>query len=122
MSCGFLNQVTETFTTDRNILGEIRRHTYHLTPDGETIVREIRKQSECDSWQQALDKLNSQSSANDFNTLSIAAKVHYIVKQKAGVTRKQIRETAEDYGWDIDGSDIKSVLSFLENLKLISRR
>ena len=122
VSCGFLNQITETFSTDRNILGEIRRHTYYLTPDGETVMGEIRKQSEYASWQQALDNLNSEPSAKDFNTLSIAAKVHYIVKQQGGVTRKQMRETAEDYGWDIDENDINDVLSFLENLTLISRR
>lgn len=122
VSCGFLNQVTETFSTDRNILGEIRRHTYYLTPDGEAVMGEIRKQAECASWQQALDDLNSQPSAGNFNTLSIAAKVHYIVKQQGRVTRKQIRETAEDYGWDIDEEDVKNVLSLLADLNLISRR
>ena len=122
VSCGFLNQVTETFSTDRNILGEIRRHTYYLTPDGDAVMGEITKQDECASWQQALNDLNSQPSAGDFNTLSIAAKVHYIVKQQGRVTRRQIRETAGDYGWDIYENDVNNVLSFLENLSLVSRR
>ena len=120
VSCGFLNQVTETFATNRNILGEIRRHTYFLTPDGEAVMGEIREQGECASWQKALDDLNSQPSADNFNTLSIAAKVHYIVNHQGSATRKQIRETAVGYGWDINESQIQDVLSFLEALSLIS--
>ena len=120
VSCGFLNQVTETFPTDRNVLGEIRRHTYHLTPDGDSVMDEIRRQSDCASWQKALDDLNNQPSASDFNTLSIAAKVHYIVNHQGNATREQIRETAEGYGWDINESQLEKVLSFLEALSLIS--
>ncbi len=122
VSCGFLNEVTETFPTDRNVLGEIRRHTYSLTHDGEAIMDEIKQEGTRESWQQALDKLNNQSLASDFNTLSIAAKVHYIVNQQGRATRKQIKETAEGYGWDIDESEINNVLSFLEHLKLVSQK
>ena len=35
VSARFLKEVTETFPTDQNIFGEIRRHTYSLTPDGD---------------------------------------------------------------------------------------
>ena len=118
----FLNEVTETFPTDRNALGEIRRHTYSLTHDGEAILNEIKQESTRESWQQALDELNNQSLASDFNTLSIAAKVHYIVSQQGRATRKQIKETAEGYGWDIDESEINNVLMFLEHLKLVSQK
>ena len=116
----FLKEVTETFPTDQNILGEIRRHTYTLTSDGEEVMGEIQREHGYADWQQALDKLNSQPFANDFNTLSIAAKVHYIVHHQGSATRKQIRETAEGYGWDINESQIEDVLSFLEALSLIS--
>ena len=34
VSARFLKEVTETFSTDQNIFGEIRRHTYSLTSDG----------------------------------------------------------------------------------------
>ena len=116
----FLNEVTETFETDQNIFGEIRRHTYYLTPDGDTVMEEIRKEDEYANWKQALDTLNSYSLASDFNTLSIAAKVYYIVNRQGRTTTEQIQEVAKEYDWDIDDSQIENVRSFLEDLSLIS--
>ena len=118
VSARFLNEVTETFSTDQNILGEIRRHTYSLTRDGKIVMDEIR-QNGCASWKQALDTLNSQESANDFNTLSIAAKVHYINGQEK-TTTEQIQEIAKEYDWNIDDSQIENVSSFLEDFSLRS--
>ena len=71
-------------------------------------------------WKQALDTLNSQPLANDFNTLSIAAKIYYIVNRQGRATTEQIQEVAKEYDWDIDDSQIESVRSFLEDLSLIS--
>ena len=68
----------------------------------------------------ALDTLNSHPLANDFNTLSIAAKVYYIVNRQGRTTTEQIQEVAKEYGWRIDDSDIEGVRSFLEALSLIS--
>ena len=120
VSARFLKEVTETFSTDQNIFGEIRRHTYSLTPDGDIIMDEIRKESGYTDWKQALDRLNRQESANDFNTLSIAAKVYYIVNRQGRATTEQIQEVAKEYDWDIDDSQIDNVRSFLEDLSLIS--
>ena len=120
VSARFLKEVTETFSTDGNIFGEIRRHTYSLTPDGDIIMEEIKKEAGYTDWKQALDKLNRQGSANDFNTLSIAAKVYYIVNWQGKTTTEQIQEIAKEYDWNIDDSQIENVRSFLEDLSLIS--
>jgi uncharacterized protein YwgA len=116
----FLHEEKETFETDQNIFGEIRRHTYSLTPDGDIIMDEIRKEAGYTDWKQALDRLNRQESANDFNTLSIAAKVYYIVNRQGKTTTEQIQEIAKEYDWNIDDSQIENVRSFLEDLSLIS--
>ena len=128
VSTGFLKEVTETFgpasstpPNDQNIFGEIRRHTYSWTPDSEAVIGEIEKEEGYTDWQKAIHKLNAHSLASDFNKLSIAAKVHYIVNRQGTATpEKQIQEVAKEYKWDIDNSDIKGVLSFLEALSLIS--
>ena len=120
VSVGFIKEITETFSTDRNIFGEIRRHTYSLTDDGRIIWDDIQKEGEIQSWQELLGRINSQPLANDFNQLSIAAKVHYIVNAKGGATTEQVRQTAQAYGWKIIEPDIENVLSFLEELSLIS--
>lgn len=120
VSCGFLNEVTETFSSDQNVFGEIRRHTYSLTPDGDTIMDNIQKLREYPSWNKELERINNQPLANDFNKLSIASKVHYITKVKERATTKQIRQTAQEYGWQVSGSDIEEVSSFIQALPLIS--
>lgn len=120
VSARFLNEVTETFETDKNIFGEIRRHTYSLTPDGDIVIGEIRKETEYMDWKQELDRLNKQELAKDFNTLSIAAKVYYIVDQQESATPEQIRKVAKEFGWKLNELQIENVRSFLEDLSLIS--
>ena len=120
VSARFLNEVTETFETDQNIFGEIRRHTYFLTSDGKDVMSEIKQEDEYTDWKKRLDTLNSHPLANDFDTLSIAAKVYYIVNRQGKTTTEQIREIANEYGWRVNDSDIEGVLSFLEALSLIS--
>ena len=122
VSARFLKEVAETFPTDQNIFGEIRRHTYSLTSDGGDVMGEIEKDADYKHWKKAIDRLNKQELANDFNTLSIAAKVYYIVNRKGSATIDQIREVAKDYGWEINKSQVENVRTFLEGLSLISRR
>ena len=117
----FLKEVTETFPTDENIFGEIRRHTYSLTSDGEDVMGEIEKDDEHANWKQALETLKSHPVASDFNTLSIAAKVYYIVNRQKRATTEQIQRVAKEYGWNIDDSQIEKVRSFLEALSLIRK-
>ena len=81
---------------------------------------EIRKEAGYTDWKQRLDTLNSHSLASDFNTLSIAAKVYYIVNRQGRAITEQIQEVAKEYDWDIDDSQIENVRSFLEDLSLIS--
>ena len=119
VSARFLKEVTETFSTDRNIFGEIRRHTYSLTSDGKNVMSEIEQEAEYTDWKQRLDMLNSHSLASDFDTLSIAAKVYYIVNRQEKTTTEQIRKVAKEFGWKLNKSQIENVLSFLEALSLI---
>lgn len=120
VSNNFLKEVTETFPTEQNIFGEIRRHTYSLTDDGKILLEEIRKEKDFPSSQKALERINQQTLADDFNKLSIAAKVYYIVNEKGEATTEQVRQIAKEYGWSIKPKNIQNVLSFLEGLSLIS--
>ena len=120
VSARFLIEVTESFSTDRNIFGEIRRHTYSWTSDSEAVMGEIKQEDGYADWKQALDTLNSLPMASDFNTLSVAAKVHYIVHQQKRTKRKHIKKFAKEYDWDINKQEIPGVHSFLKVLSLIS--
>lgn len=115
---GFLNEDVESF--DRNVFGEIRRHTYFLTDDAEELWSDIENDPELQKWKRELDRINAHDIAHDFNKLSIAAKVHYIVSWRGKRTIEQVQKVAKEYGWDVSTEDIESVLSFLKGLGLVT--
>lgn len=123
VNCGFLDENTESFAAasgDRNLFGEIRRHTYTLTNDGNEVWSDIEKEPNFEKWKNALDMLNEQPISNDFNKLSIAAKVHYIIDWREKGTIGEVKQVAEEYGWNVKAEDIESVLSFLKGLGLVT--
>jgi len=118
-----LKEVTEFFTadsTEQNALGEIRRHTYFLTAEGERVWEATQKKADFSKWNTALKAINTQEIAHDFNLLSIAAKVHYIVDWEGEKTVEEVLRIAKAYGWDFTEEDIAKVLSFLTELGLIT--
>ena len=121
VNCGLLKELTEGFATassDQNVFGEIRRHTYFIPDNVESVWQDIEKKSRFDEWEDALKRINEQDISKDFNKFSIAAKVHYIVSWEGNgpLTLTQIQQIAEEYGWDVSTEDIKSVLSFLKGI------
>ena len=123
VSHGFLEEKVESFasdSTDSRIPSEMRRHTYTLTREGNEVWSDIKKESDFGKWKDALDLINKQPISNDFNKLSIAAKVHYIVNWRKKGTIKEVRQVAEEYGWEVDDKDIEGVLSFLAELELVT--
>jgi uncharacterized protein YwgA len=120
---GIFKEVTEFFTTDsteRNDLGEMRRHTYFLTDEGRRGWKSTQKKNDFPKWDETLRKINSQEIANNFNLLSIAAKVHYIIDWEGEKSVKEVCQTAKEYGWDFTEKDIAKVLSFLTEMGLVT--
>ena len=120
---GIFKEVTEFFTTDsteRNTLGEMRRHTYSLTAEGERVWEATQDKGDFPKWDKTLRKINKQDIANDFNLLSIAAKVHYIVDWEGEKSVEEVCQTAKEYGWDFTERDIAKVLLFLTGLGLVT--
>ncbi len=119
---GFLDEVTEVFDTSppRNRFGEKNRYTYFLTDDAEDLWSDIENDPEFRKWKRELDRINAHEIAHDFNKLSIAAKVHYIVNWRGESTIGGVERVAEEYGWRVEKEDIESVLSFLTELELVT--
>ena len=122
VNCGLLREVTESFSNDQNVFGEIRRHTYSVPDNVEPVWQDIQEQekSQFDKWRDALKRINEQDISKDFNKLSIAAKVHYIVSWEGESTVEQVKQVAKEYDWDVKTEDIESVLSFLTELGLVT--
>lgn len=120
---GFLKEDIESFSTastDRNVFGEIRRHTYSLTEEGREVWSDIETEPDFPKWKAALDQINAQPISNDFNKLAIAAKVHYIVNWRGKSTIGEVKQVAREYDWDVSTEDIENVLSFLTGLELVT--
>ena len=125
VNCGLLKEVTESFATtpgDQNVFGEMRRHTYSIPDNAEPVWQEIQEKPQFAEWQDALKRINEQDISKDFNKLSIAAKVHYIVSWEGNgpLTLTQIQQIAEEYNWKIDKKDDQNILSFLKGLRLVT--
>ena len=121
VSHGFLKEETEVFETTppRNVFGEIHRHTYFLTDDAIELWSDIENDLEFPEWKEKLDLINAHEIAHDFNKLSIAAKVHYIVDWRGEITIGGVKRVAKEYGWNVSEEDIENVLSFLTSLGFI---
>ncbi len=119
---GFLEEVTETFETTppQNRFGEKYRYTYFLTNDAEELWSDIENNPEFSEWKEELDRINAHEIAYDFDRLSIAAKVYYIVDWREKSTIEEVKLVAKEYNWNVTESEIESVLSFLEELDLVT--
>ena len=119
---GFLDEVTEVFETTppRNRFGEKNRYTYFLTGDAKELWSDIENDPEFPEWKEKLDRINAHEIAHDFDRLSIAAKVHYIVDWRGESTIEGVKRVAGEYEWKVSEEDIEGVLSFLTELGLVT--
>ncbi len=123
---GILKETLKPFPSnpqEQSPFGEIRKHTYiySLIPNAfKKVWKVTEKKPGFNEWKQKLKAINNQSIARDSNRLSIAAKIHYIVDWEGEKNAEEVLQTAKEYGWDFTLKDIKNVLSFLTELKLVS--
>jgi len=81
---------------------------------------DIENDPEFPEWKEKLDRINAYEIAHDFDRLSIAAKVHYILDWRGESKIGEVERVAEEYGWRVEREDIESVLFFLKGLELVT--
>jgi len=118
----FLKETTETFPGQESIFGEWRRHSYELTADGGRLLQAVGQTEEAENLREALKKVNAHPIANDLNLLSIAAKVHILLREKSPATASEIELKAREYGWQITAEQIRDVAQYLVDLGLATLR
>ena len=114
---GFLAELTETFLDVSNVFGERKRHTYRLTEDG---VRLLDGQEAETRITDAIARVNGHTVSANFNLLSVAAKVHFILTAERQGTVDRIRRVAQDYGWNLGHDQINKVSDYLLELSLVA--
>ena len=97
--------------------GEMSRFDYSLSESGRHVVKQ--RPEIVNPYRPYLDKINDSGIASDINTISIAAKVHFILSDQGEATINQIRQQANNLGWKFSKEDVDRVVNYLERLELV---
>jgi len=69
-----------------------------------------------------IDKLKALRVDQSYRTLSLAAKIHYILEREGcKMNYAEIKKAAEELSWQLTDDDINGVALFLENLGLVKK-
>lgn len=118
----FVNETRHSFSI-RNIWGEGRKYSYELTDDGKIIFEEFKKKNpeKLQQIKNALEKINGTKGISDnYRTISLAAKIHHIVKMKGPITASEVEKESGKFAWEVKVRE--NIIEFLEQLQLITRK
>ena len=99
-------------------LGELIRYDYCLNESGEEVIEH--RPEIVEPYLPLLSKINESGVDLDINTISIAAKVHFILSDQGESTSEQIRDEANDLGWNFSPQSIDRAVKYLEHLDLVT--
>ncbi len=117
-----LRETIERIPTFRPATGfEPRKYTYQLTEQGRRSIRHQRLQSR-KSYKEIKELLESieKLSALNPSILSAAAKIQFIVSSEdKPLGNEEIKERAQDIGWELADGDIEKIGDLLVSLNFI---
>jgi hypothetical protein len=122
VSAGLIIERTESMPFETTPWGDSTRYSYSLGGDlGEKIEQflEADYPAEYPRLKKRLAKINSCPESFDYRALSIAAKVHQILKLKGTLKIAQFPREAKRLGWRLRPKDVGKAAKFLEGLNLI---
>ena len=117
LAVGFLEQSSRSSNETLGRARDLRRYDYTLTPAGHEVVASYGERAR--PYTQALELINDHRIARDANLLSVAAKVHLIVRQLGTATADDIGRRARELGWDLTERDVEGVAEYLTQLDLV---
>ena len=91
--------------------GEMTRFDYRLTESGLRVVKG--DSTVLDSYRMHISKINSSDIASNLETMSIAAKVHFVIPSDGEVTISEIKKEAQSLGWTVPDASIDEVIDYL---------
>jgi uncharacterized protein len=124
---GFIIENFETLPAfDFKITTEPRKYSYKLTEEGKEIAAYI-KGKYPDKSKKIKDTLDQMKSLvqDDYKILSIAAKMHHILKiegKDKGMTSDDIIEEAKALKWNISEKEADAAIEFLSQINLVEEK
>ena len=118
-SLGFVEEHSTGYGLTNSEGFEVRRYDYSLTEDGKSIVAKYKHSDEIQNIENVLEKLKKAGDDGDYMSLSIAAKIHYILENSdKELYETEINDLAGKFGWNITLAQSAKAIQFLKNLEL----
>ncbi|MBI4722743.1 MAG: hypothetical protein HY769_07100 [Candidatus Stahlbacteria bacterium] len=122
-SNGIVKEELETFLPfDFKVTSESRLYIYQLPKIGKEIASliENRQKEQANRIKDTLEEMRKLGTANDYKTLSIAAKMHHILKiEGKTMTTDEILKEADALNWEISREEAEVAINFLKGIELI---
>lgn len=102
---------------------DIRKYTYELTPDGKSVIEDAqaRYSEQAKLIRETVDAVHDAVPDLDQNTLSMAAKIHFIVSHQDEPTKLgEIPNLAKKLGWRLSESQVQGSVDLLQKLDLLA--
>lgn len=120
IGAGFIDIQRDVFGFKQGF--EVKRYDFSLTESGQKFEETLSEKNpyEKNTVQEFVKKLE-EIGTPDYRSLSIAAKVYFILDKKSvSLTKDKIRDKAMEFGWDVSESDINNAEGILEKLDFIN--
>lgn len=116
-----LDEIVENIPEYKTPWGDSTRYSYRIS-DPEQIVKLIKTHlgHEYTIALKALQKINEQPGANNYKSISIAAKVKQILKEKGTLKVSDFSKEASKLGWKLNPAEITDAVNFLKDIGLLS--
>lgn len=122
VAVGLLTETVEKFPPfEPGANFDARRFTYELKEPGIKVLDKLEKGGNREEFLQvkALVEEMGTLAGGDYKYLSVAAKMHHILKRRQkAVTAPEISKEAKVLGWQLSKEDIEGVIDFLQKLEL----
>ena len=119
---GFVQTRREEFGMEPKGGFDVTRYDFKLTESGVRLAQWLQKEhpAENEKIKRFVEKLSAVPGGDNYMNLSLAAKVHYILKKSnRPLIRDEIVRSAKDLGWKITDEDIEGAVRILETLEFV---
>ncbi len=101
------------------VSGDVKGYSYELTEDGQALLEQIKKESP-DEWERLRSLITQVGKTTNLNpgSLSIAAKIHYVLKRlgREQVSVDELIEEAHKYDWNLEENQITDAARLLSSI------
>jgi uncharacterized protein YwgA len=122
-SLGYISENVSSWGIDDNGFEKVR-YDYHLSEEGKTIADKKVKEFH-EEWGKIATaaKIIKKGGNIDYYSLSVAAKAFFILSNKdRPLTLKEIKETASQFGWNIEDDVLDKAVNFLKKTEQIKTK